>query len=120
MANNKSVDTIIHAAAASAAAVGGGLAQIPGADMPVICGIQTTMIFAIGVRRGADITEAAAADLLMTFAAGYGGRALSQWAVGWIPGWGNAINASTAGALTLVIGRAADDYFNNEEYRAAA
>ena len=36
MANMTKIHAIIHGAAASAAGVGGGLAQIPGSDAPVI------------------------------------------------------------------------------------
>ncbi|HQP39712.1 MAG TPA: hypothetical protein PLI95_31225, partial [Polyangiaceae bacterium] len=62
--------------------------------------------------------KAAAADLLLTFTATHVGRGISQWLVGWVPGWGNAINASTAAALTEAVGWAADAYFG--EQRAAA
>lgn len=108
---NQKVHGIIHTAAVSAGAVGGGLAQIPGSDMPIIMGLQATMIVAVAAEHGVSITKAAAAKLLLTFAAGYGGRAISQFFVGWIPAIGNAINASTAIAITETIGWAADAYF---------
>jgi uncharacterized protein (DUF697 family) len=104
---------IIHTAAGSAALVGGGLAQIPGSDMPVLCGLQTAMIMAIGHEHGASVSRTAAADLLLTFVAGYGGRAVSQVLLGWIPGLGNALNAGTAASITEAIGWAADAYFEN-------
>lgn len=74
-------------------------------------GIQTTMIVGIAEVHGVRISKMMAADLLLTFAASMGGRAVSQWLVGWIPGWGNGINASTAAALTEAVGWAADAYF---------
>lgn len=64
---------IIHTASASAAAVGAGLAQLPGSDNAAITPIQLAMT-------------------------------VSQVLVGWIPGLGNAINASTAAALTESVG----------------
>ena len=109
------VHGIIHTAAVSSAAVGAGLAQLPGADSPIIWGLQTAMITAIADVHGASITKSAAADLLLTFAASVGGRALSQFLVGWIPLWGNAINATTAGSITEAIGWAADTYFVEAE-----
>lgn len=108
---NQKVHGIVHTASTAAAAVGAGLAQLPGSDAPVLAGIQTTMIVAIAHEHGAAVTKAAAADLLLTFAATHVGRGVSQWLVGWVPGWGNAINATTAAALTEAVGWAADAYF---------
>ena len=87
---------IIHTAAVSAAAIGGGLAQLPGSDTVPITAIQVGMIISLGVVFGKTITKTAATSIVSGFVASYGGRALSQWLVGWIPGWGNAVNASTA------------------------
>lgn len=106
------VHGIIHTASASAAMVGAGLAQIPGSDAPVLVGIQTTMILALARQYDVAMDDATAADLVLTFAATAGGRALSQFLVGWIPGWGNAINASTAATLTEAVGWAAESYFS--------
>jgi uncharacterized protein (DUF697 family) len=108
------VKKIIHMAAAAAAAVGAGLAQVPGSDAPVLVSIQTTMIIAIAQEYGVPVTKAAAADLLLTFTATAVGRGISQWLVGWIPGLGNVINASTAAALTEAVGWAADAYFREQ------
>lgn len=114
LTKNQKIHGIVHTTAIAAAAVGAGLAQIPGSDAPVLAGIQTTMIVAIAHEHGAAITKAAAADLLLTFTATHVGRGISQWLVGWVPGWGNAINASTAAALTEVVGWAANAYFGEE------
>jgi uncharacterized protein (DUF697 family) len=111
MNRDQKIHSIIHSASAAAAAVGGGLAQLPGSDMPVLCSIQATMVMAIANEHGAEISKAAAMDLVITYAAGYGGRAISQWLVGWIPGWGNAVNAATAASITEAVGWYADTYF---------
>jgi uncharacterized protein (DUF697 family) len=105
----------IHTASAASAAVGAGLAQVPGSDMPVIVSLQTAMIIAIAEVHGVTIKKTAAADLLLTFSASVGGRALSQLLVGWIPGLGNAINASTAAAITEAIGWAAHAFFSKAD-----
>ena len=52
------VHGVIHTAAAAAAGVGAGLAQVPGSDAPVLCSIQTAMIVAIAELHGASITKA--------------------------------------------------------------
>jgi uncharacterized protein (DUF697 family) len=112
---NQKLHGIIHTAAAACGAVGAGLAQVPGSDSAVIVPLQAAMIVAVGSEHGVSITKGAAADLLLTFSATVGGRFLSQILVGWIPGFGNAINASTAAALTEAIGWAADAYFEKSE-----
>jgi len=90
------VHGVIHTASAACAAVGAGLAQLPGSEYAGARRLQTTMIIGIAEIHGVNLTKTAAADLLLTFAASVGGRALSQLLVGWMPGIGNAINASTA------------------------
>ena len=88
-----------------------GLAQIPGSDSAVIVPLQTAMIVGIGSEHGVKLTKGAAADLLLTFSATMAGRTLSQFLVGWVPVYGNALNAATAFSLTEAIGWAADAYF---------
>ncbi len=105
------IHALIHAAAASCAAVGGGLAQAPGADTAVITPIQVAMIVALGAEHGTPISKTAAAELILPFSAAALGRGASQCLLGWVPGLGNAINAITAAALTEAIGWAADAYF---------
>lgn len=112
---SQKIHAIIHSASAACAGIGGGLAQLPGSDSLAIVPLQTAMILSIATQHGVDLTEAAAADLVLTFAATQGGRLLSQVLVGWMPGVGNLINASTAAALTEAIGWAASAYFEKEE-----
>ena len=105
---NEKVHTIIHSASVASAAAGAGLAQMPCSDSAVITPIQVSMIIAIGEVHNKKLTKSAALSTLTTVSAGITGRALSQLLIGWIPLFGNAINASTAFALTEAIGWAAD------------
>jgi len=107
----KKIHAIIHAAAAAAATVGGGLAQAPGSDTAVITPIQVAMVVAIGAAHGAPVSKSAAAELVLPFTAAALGRGASQILLGWLPGLGNAVNAMTAAALTEAIGWAANAYF---------
>ncbi len=111
MTKTEKAHGIIHTAAASAAGVGAGLAQIPAGDILLITPIQVGMICAIALVHGRKLTEATATAILGTFTAGLFGRAVSQVLVGWIPGLGNAVNAATAGALTEAIGWSAHKFF---------
>jgi len=110
-AKAEKIHAIIHGAAAAAAAIGGGLAQTPGSDTVLITPIQAAMVAAIGVEHGTPISKSAAAELILPFSAATLGRGISQFAVGWLPGVGNAVNAATAAGLTEAIGWAADAYF---------
>ena len=96
--------TIIHAATLAAAAVGAGLAQIPGSDSAVLVPLQTGMAVALGKVFGIPMGAGAAEAAVATAGATYTGRFVSQAVVGWIPGYGNAINATTAAGITEAIG----------------
>ena len=99
----------------TAGGIGSGLAQIPGSDMPILMTLQTAMIIAIGTEHDFTITKTNAKSILLTLPAGYGGRTLSQFLIGWIPGYGNVINASTAMVMTETIGWMADAYFTTND-----
>ena len=73
----------------------------------MITPIQIGMIVSLAAVFGFEISRDTAKNVL----AGLGvvgvmviGRSISQLLVGWIPGWGNALNATTASALTECIG----------------
>jgi len=108
------VRIVIHGAAVAAAAVGGGLAQIPASGSLVITPIQISMIIALGSLHGKTLGKSGALGVL---AAAYGpcvGRTVSQLLTGWIPGVGNAINAATAFVITESIGWAAHNILSND------
>jgi len=115
MASTKqNVHGIIHEASIACAGIRGGLAQVPGTDSVAIAPIQTDMIMAIASEHGIEIGKAAAADLLLAFTATVRSRQLPvgrQALVGWVPGIDNAMNDSTAAALTEAIGWAANSHF---------
>ncbi len=102
---------IIHSAASSAALPAAGLAQIPLSDTVLITPIQITMIIALGEVFNIRIGESTAKSILAGATASLAGRSLSQLLVGWVPGYGNAINATTAFATTEAIGWMAADHF---------
>ena len=102
---------IIHSAATSAALPAAGLAQIPFSDTVVITPIQITMIIALGEVFNMRIGESTAKSILAGAGASLAGRGLSQLLLGWIPGYGNALNATTAFATTEAIGWIAVDHF---------
>lgn len=108
------IHALIHSASVASAGVGAGLAQVPGSDAPVLAGIQSALILGIAQKYKVSLSETAAADLVFTFGASMAGRGISQVLIGWMPGIGNAINASTAAALTEAVGWAAVEYFSTQ------
>ena len=105
---------IIHTASAAAAALGGGMAQLPGSDAIPITGAQITMIISLGAVFDIPVSKSAAQAILKSLAGAAGGRFISQVLVGWIPGFGNAINATTAAGITEKIGWKAAEKFDRE------
>ncbi len=95
---------IIHTASTTAAAVGAGLAQIPCSDAVPIGAVQVSMVISLGAVFGISFDERSAKSTLVPLLGTTIGRGLSQLLVGWIPGFGNIINASTAAAVTESIG----------------
>ncbi|MBQ7220262.1 MAG: hypothetical protein IJS28_04705 [Synergistaceae bacterium] len=102
--DKKKCHGIIHTASLAAGAIGGGLAQLPGSDAVPITAIQIGMIISLGTVFGREITETAAKSILGGALSAIGGRTLSQFLVGWIPGFGNLINATTATGITEGLG----------------
>lgn len=115
---NAMCHAIIHTASTSAAAVGGGLAQLPGADNPPLVAIQVTMIVGLGKVFGMRLSEVAAraicATMLSSMIGKYAARVATQVLVGWIPGVGNAVNATIAAGITEAIGWAVVEEFDKE------
>lgn len=105
------VQWLITGASTSAAAVGAGLAQLPGSDWPALVAIQTAMIKGIASEHRVHPSKQMIADLLLTASAAMTGRAISQWVIGWWPGVGNGANATTAASITAAVGWAADKWF---------
>lgn len=100
----KECHAIIHGASVLAGGVGAGLAQIPGSDSAIITPIQLTMTISLGKVFGKTISEASAKSAIGTVSATLVGRTASQVLVGWIPGIGNAINATIAAGITEALG----------------
>jgi uncharacterized protein (DUF697 family) len=98
----------IHSGAAGTAAIGAGLAQIPGSDNLPIVAIQITMAIALGRIFHVEVSEGVARGMVMTALATMTGpivaRVISQIVLGWVPGAGNAVNSATAAAFTEAVG----------------
>lgn len=106
---------IIHGAATVCAGIGGGMAQMPGSDNALIIPVQVGMIISLAAVFSIELSEAAAKATLATATASFVGRGISQVLLGWIPGFGNALNAATAFAVTESIAWAvANDFSANQ------
>ena len=107
-------NAIIHTASAACAGVGGGMAQLPGSDAIPITAAQVAMVISLGKVFDISVTEAAAKALISGLAGAAFGRFVSQVLVGWIPGFGNAINAATAAGITETLGWKVADHFEKQ------
>jgi uncharacterized protein (DUF697 family) len=105
---------LIHGFSALSGTIGAGLAQLPGADAPILASIQATMVMALAEKYGVAMHKTAAAELVLTLGATILGRQVSRRARSRVPGWGNAIGAATAFGLTEAMGWAAVRWFRRE------
>ena len=100
--------TAIHTASAAAAGIGLGMAQLPMSDSVPLVAVQITMAVTIGNIFDLQLSESTARGLIMTTLASMTGpviaRAATQCLIGWIPGVGNFVNATTAAGLTETLG----------------
>ena len=95
---------IIHTSSLAAGAVGAGFAQIPTSDNLLITPIQLSMTVALGKVFGITMSQSSAKAALASAIGATVGRTISQVFLGWIPGVGNVINATTAATVTEAIG----------------
>lgn len=95
---------IVHRATASAAAV--AATPIPMADAPLLVGVQATMMARVAKVYEVRLSTSNAAKALAGVAATTVGRSLVGSLLKLIPGAGNVINASVAGAITSGLGYA--------------
>ena len=102
---------IIHSASLAAGGVGAGLAQIPCSDNAIITPIQLTMAISLGAVFGISLSNSSAEAKVASIAGATVGRTASQVIIGWIPGFGNIVNAVTAAAVTEALGWALAEHF---------
>lgn len=103
---------IIHTTSVLAGGVGAGLAQIPLSDNAILIPLQTGMTLALAQVFDISLTRSAATATATTALATTIGRGASELLVGWLPGIGNVINATTAASITEAAGwTVANEFF---------
>ena len=117
-AQKRECKSIIHTASLAAGAVSTGLAQLPGSDNAVISTIQLGMVIRIGRVFGMELEDSVAKAAIGSAASATIGRTISQCLVGWIPGFGNAINAGTAATITVMLGWLIAEDFSKRAVRS--
>jgi len=101
-AKTKAARTIVNKATASAAAI--AATPIPVADAPFLLGVQARMMARIAKVYDVRLSAANAAKALAGVAATSVGRSLVGSLLKMVPGAGNVIDASVAGAVTSALG----------------
>ena len=95
---------IIHGAAAIGALVAGGLAQLPTSDNVVLVPLEIIMVVLLGNTFGMRLRHSYRTALIVGTTATMIGRGVSEVLVGWIPGFGNVLDALTALVVIEVLG----------------
>ncbi len=114
----KKAHLIIHSASSAAAAIGGGMAQLPVSDSTALIPLQTAMIIALGKVFDKKLTEGAAKSLATQVVAQQAGKMTARFFAGKIPVAGNIINATTAAAITESYGWMIAREFSEEAEQA--
>ena len=86
---------------------------LPFATMPLLTGIQISMVIAVGQLYGQTLTPAQAGGLVSAIAGGFVAQTIGRELVKLIPGFGSVIAASWATAYTWALGEAACVYFGD-------
>ncbi|MEO1771418.1 hypothetical protein [Candidatus Enterococcus ferrettii] len=100
----KRTHLVIHTASSTAAAIGGGMAQLPISDAAALIPVQTAMIIALGKIFNKKIEDGAAKALATQFIAQQAGKMTARFVAGKIPVAGTIVNATTAAAITETYG----------------
>ncbi len=86
---------------------------LPLATMPVLTGIQISMITLLGQLYGQVLTPGQAGGLVSTIAGGFVAQTIGRELVKLIPGFGSVVAAGWATAYTWALGEAACVYFGD-------
>lgn len=94
-------------------AVIGGVAFIPGADMPLMTANQAKMVLQIAAAYGQPLGTERIKELAAVVGGAFAMRTVARQFVGLIPGFGWALKAGIGYSGTLAMGYAAIEYFEN-------
>ncbi|MCL2504376.1 MAG: hypothetical protein FWE94_07295 [Coriobacteriia bacterium] len=92
-------------------AVIGGVAIIPGADMPIMTANQAKMVIQIAGAYGQSLGAERIKELATVVAGGFALRAVARQALVLVPGFGWAVKAAIGYSGTLAMGHAAIEFF---------
>jgi uncharacterized protein (DUF697 family) len=104
--------TIILAYATAHATVAAILANTVAGDAPILFALTCLMIYQLANLCGKDFDAAAITAVAGNLVGAVAGTYLAAKLVTWIPGWGNALNATITFGITQVIGWAAFAMFS--------
>lgn len=91
----------------------GGVAIIPGADMPLMTANQAKMLLQIAAAYGEPLGAERAKELAAVVGGAFALRTVARQAVALVPGFGWALKAGIGYSGTLAMGYAAIDYFEH-------
>lgn len=102
----------------SGIAGGIGGAPTPGADFPVLTGLQLLLVGLIGSFSCRELERGTVEEYLTamggTTVAGLAARGLARSLAQFVPGIGQVVSGTVASATTYAVGRSAEEYFFND------
>lgn len=105
---------IIHGTALAGGFVASGLAQIPGSDNAILVPLEILMVIGLGSVFAIRIRQSYRISIILGTAATMIGRAVSEFLVGWIPLFGNILDAATAIGVIEALGWIIAREFNSQ------
>ena len=91
----------------------GGVAIIPGTDMPLMTANQAKMVLQIAAAYGQPLGAERVRELSVVLGGGFALRAIARQALTLVPGFGWAVKAAIGYSGTLAMGYAAIEYFES-------
>ena len=107
----------IHVSALAGALAALVMAQLPASDNTILVPIEVIMVIRLGSIFHVHLRESVSRSFIVGSVATFLGRAISEFLVGWIPGYGNLIDALTAAAVIEFLGRIISREFSRQVER---
>jgi uncharacterized protein (DUF697 family) len=105
----------IHLAALAGAVAAFLMAQLPASDNTILVPIEVLLVIRLGSIFHVGLRHSVPRSFVFGSVATFVGRGISEFMVGWVPGFGNAIDALTAAAVIEFLGHILAKEFDRQQ-----